>query len=591
VNHITSPPGRREAIAAIMGSEEMAQLDAAWTAFAARPELCVTVYGPYDSGKTTLVKRLLIEGSTPVPGWLTISGRPETAKVTETESEGIIYVDTPGTAGRSEEHNRLAEEALTLTDALMAVLPQQRVREDTGRVAELAAGYPQGVLLVVIAQSDTVGADPQSDLDEFRRLCGHRRAELLKVLPEELARVLSDAVHVVAADPYGEVGSLRQPDLGHYDSYRAWDGIAGLRASLLSLSRRLPELRDAAQRRYWDRAAALARAQGERELHELDAVVAEAEQRRQRQAILERELTTINEAAAGELRQAIGDELNTMLWRASGMDMEAIRSATEESLQRRVRAWQLEYGRKLETLIQQADMELALQGVEPSSVKYDQWLHKLVMPQRQEAASGPLAERVQAFSDPAAKAFEGAIRLHLGVPIDEARQQLKSVDELKDWAGRRYRWQVSNLDPNVGDLQGQRAALQEESAQVVDDFLVSGSVIKNLKDAEHVRTWISRMDVAIEFVPAVMAMGGLIAEQIRDRQAALKEVQERKRVSRAADAFTEEILGDSDNPAEGTWRHAVNAIQARLRADALLEPVTVAAKERMEIITSACKAL
>jgi len=99
------------------------------------------------------------------------------------------------------------------------------------------------------------------------------------------------------------------------------------------------------------------------------------------------------------------------------------------------------------------------------------------------------------------------------------------------------------------------------------------------------------MDIAIEFVPAVMAIGGLIAEQIRDRQAALRELQKRKRVSQAANAFTEEILGDSDNPAEGTWRHAVNAIQARLRADALLQPVPVAAKERVEIIKSACRAL
>jgi hypothetical protein len=193
VNSTESPPGRRKAIAAIVGSERMKELDAAWESFSTRRHMRVTVYGPYDSGKTTLIKRLLIEGGTTVPDWLTISGRPETAKVTEAESEGIAYVDTPGTAGRSAEHNRLAEEALRLTDAVLAVLPQQRLREDTGRLAELAARCPHDALHIVIAQSDTVGADPQSDLTEFQRLCEHRRAELLKILPGELARALAGA--------------------------------------------------------------------------------------------------------------------------------------------------------------------------------------------------------------------------------------------------------------------------------------------------------------------------------------------------------------------------------------------------------------
>jgi hypothetical protein len=79
----------------------------------------------------------------------------------------------------------------------------------------------------------------------------------------------------------------------------------------------------------------------------------------------------------------------------------------------------------------------------------------------------------------------------------------------------------------------------------------------------------------------------MIAEQIRDRRAELRELKERERVKRATDAFTEEILGDGDNPASGTWRHAVSLVQARLHADSLLEPVTAAAGERMEILESA----
>jgi len=597
MNNLASPPDRRKAIAAIVGSEAMAKLDAAWTTFSARRELRVTVYGPYDAGKTTLIKRLLIEGGTPVPDWLTISGRPETARVTECESEGIAYVDTPGTAGRSAEHSRLAEDALTLTDAVLAVLPQQRLREDVSRLADLAAvGRPDDGLLVVIAQSDTVGADPQSDLDEFRRLCEHRRAELLKMLPDELARALAAGVHVVAADPYGEVGNMRQPEPGHYDPYRTWDGIAELRATLASLAHRLPELRDTAQHRYWDRAAALARVEAERELAQLAALLQEADQRRRRQGVLERELTTVDQAAAGDLKKAILDELHAVTQMAYGMDVESIRSATEERLQNRVRSWQLEYGRKLETLAREADLELALQRVDPGSVSYDQWLQELIMrPQEQEPAGGSVPGRIGEFSTPATTAVTSMIRMRLGMPVEEARRQLKIVSDLQASAGARLHQQVVQLNPGAADYQARRNALIEESKKSVEAYFSGDSLFASLEDAERCSKWISRMDIVGEFIPAALALGGLIAQQISGHRAARTEREQRREerghVRRAAETFTAEILGNGHDPAEGSWRDAVRAIRARLHADLLVEPVTAAARERMEILESACGAL
>ena len=512
--------------------------------------------------------------------------------------EGIVYVDTPGTAGRSAEHNRLAEEALRLTDAVLAVLPQQRLREDTGRLAELAARCPHDALHIVIAQSDTVGADPQSDLTEFQRLCEHRRAELLKMLPGELARALAGAVHVVAADPYGEVGNARQPDPGHYDSYREWDGIAKLRASLSSLARRLPELREAAQGRYWEWAAVLAHAEGDQELAQLAAVLAEAEQRGRRQALLDRELIMIDEAAASDLQMAIYDELQAVTRAADGMDVEAIRSATEERLQHRVHAWQVEYGGKLEALAREADLELALQAVNPGSIAYDQWLHQLITPQpqekgqeqeqEQEPASSSVAERIGEFSAPATTAMKGVIRLRLGVPVDEARKQLKTVSDLRAKAGAKFAEQVASLNPDAADYQAQWKALAEEVGKPVDAFFTGDSLFASLAEAEQCRKWISRMDIVGEFVPAALSLGGLMAEQISshwtDKAERQRRREERARIRRAAEAFTAEILGNSDDPAEGSWREAVRAIRARLNADPLLEPVTVAAKERIGII-------
>jgi 50S ribosome-binding GTPase len=592
----STAPDRREIIATIVGTETMTELDAAWAAFSRLPHPRVTVYGPYDAGKTTLIKRLLTEAGTPVPDWLIVSGRPETFTVTEVESAGVGYLDTPGTAGHSAEHNRLADEALTLTDALLVVLPQQRLHEDTGRLIELAnAGFPPNALLVAIAQSDTVGTDPQSDPDGFRQLCDHRRDELLKTLPEHLAQTLAGAVHVIAADPYGEVGGASQPELSHYDPYRVWDGITELRTQLSSLTGRLPELRDAARRRFWERATASARAEGEHELAQLSALLQEAGQRRQRQAVLEHELTTIDHAAVGELRKAIGEELHAVMRVADGMDAESVRSATAERLQQRLRAWQLEYGAKLKALASEAELELAVQNVDPDSVQYDQWLRELLMTEPQVPAAGSTPSLFGEMSTPATTAVKGAIRLHLGVPLDEAREQLKFLSYLKSRAVVSFGEETAKLDPNADDYEKLRKALAWESRKPVVEFLAGDSVFATLDEADRAKKWISRMDIAADFVPAALSLAGLLAEQVSGHRAARREQQqrteERKRINRAAEAFMAEILGDGDDPAEGTWNNAVTALRKRLHADPLLEPVIVAATERKEALESACTGL
>lgn len=49
----STAPDRRDIIATIVGTESTTELDAAWAAFSRLPYPRVTVYGPYDAGKTT----------------------------------------------------------------------------------------------------------------------------------------------------------------------------------------------------------------------------------------------------------------------------------------------------------------------------------------------------------------------------------------------------------------------------------------------------------------------------------------------------------------------------------------------------------
>jgi hypothetical protein len=183
----------------------------------------------------------------------------------------------------------------------------------------------------------------------------------------------------------------------------------------------------------------------------------------------------------------------------------------------------------------------------------------------------------------------------LGVPVNEARKQLKTVSDLRAKAGAKLAEQVASLNPDAADYQAQRKSLAEEAKKPVDAFFTGDSLFASLAEAEQCRKWISRMDIVDEFVPAALSLGGLMTEQISsswtDKAERQRRHEERARIRRAAEAFTAEILGNSDDPAEGSWREAVRAIRARLNADPLLEPVTVAAKERIGIIESACRAL
>ncbi|MGH3922335.1 MAG: hypothetical protein ACRDTT_05615, partial [Pseudonocardiaceae bacterium] len=82
----------------LVGEQQAAEAMNAWDEYSAQREVVALLYGPYDAGKSTLLKRLLVENGTPVPGWLTISGRPETFETSAVVSGGMRYVDSPGSA-------------------------------------------------------------------------------------------------------------------------------------------------------------------------------------------------------------------------------------------------------------------------------------------------------------------------------------------------------------------------------------------------------------------------------------------------------------------------------------------------------------
>jgi putative ribosome biogenesis GTPase RsgA len=56
----------------------------------------VTFFGAFDCGKSSLLRRLLVDDDIAVPDWLTISARHETFAASDIRYRGAILRDTPG---------------------------------------------------------------------------------------------------------------------------------------------------------------------------------------------------------------------------------------------------------------------------------------------------------------------------------------------------------------------------------------------------------------------------------------------------------------------------------------------------------------
>src|SRR3954468_1135296 len=73
----------------------------------------LALFGVWNAGKSTLLKRLLVETGRPIPDWLTIAASPETNFVGETDIlEDVVALDTPGISAGMSLHEGEAAAAL-----------------------------------------------------------------------------------------------------------------------------------------------------------------------------------------------------------------------------------------------------------------------------------------------------------------------------------------------------------------------------------------------------------------------------------------------------------------------------------------------
>lgn len=541
-----------EAVKAVAGPEFAARLAEAWSGFAPNPLTRVTVYGPYDSGKTSLIKRLLLEDRIEPPEWLTVSARRETFTAEPATAAVLEFMDTPGMAGGNAQHDDVADDALNLADVLLVVLPPQLMTTDTEHLRAVATGalfgpagaalFPAGALRVVVGRMDEAGIDPHDNPDAYRRLCDSKRAELTQLLSGEPSgaqpAVIIPPISLVSADPYGLGAPAGGGDLG-----QEWDGISALHRELVALAPRVAELRSAAEVRFWSRVAAdaldaagMERAQtasaadeARRELHQLADVGAEAD--------------VLVKAAEAELRTAILELLRSAVDTVYGASLDEVRAEAERRLDETVSAWAQRWTGRLDALVRTADRDLSTRALRAGADAYLPFVEAMTapaVPSPQVAvvkavAGGLVAQRIGHHARIVIRGvYQGRLEKGLGMPLDRAQHELAKLDRIR------------------------------RSQRKIDKYWKTGIGLENAEQAKNARMAIQRLKILDAVLPSLIELGTMAYNERNGGKLLGQEIERRIELRNDLDATAQAIAArvmEGDPQAPGwAWNNVVAGI-------------------------------
>ncbi|MCX4546348.1 GTPase [Streptomyces sp. NBC_01565] len=552
----------QQAVATIHSEQMRQTAEEDWQAHARRASVVVAVHGPYDAGKSTLIKRLLVEDGTAVPQWLTVSGRKETTAASAADSLGITYVDTPGTAGGITEHDRQAADATTRTDALLLVITPQLLADDARWIRAFSTGtfystgprtlFHPGALLLVIAQSDTAGVDPLDSPGGFRALCDRKRAELDRMLDLGDADV-RPRVHMVSADPYAQVGADPQPSRSDYADAADWDGLADLRADLAALGGRLDALRAAGRIRYWSLLGKRAAEAAAREIAELEPVLEEARSRQARRALLLSKLETLVEAASVQLGLGIDGALHGIA-DLHGMSEAGLQAEARQRLTEYLESWYSTWDRKLKELATEADAEIDIERVRPAAKQFDTWIRDVA----DHTASPEGSPSLTKLTTGASSAVKAGFWMTHRMTLQKAKEELRKAAD----------------------------------AGSVETYLASAdAAFKTKQRLESARTWLPRAEFLAEFASVAAGLTPLLQETLDKKLAAEQERKHNQELQSRIDAISAELREQVlDDPVTG-WKRAAEKVRERIEVDPWLQPVVATAKERVEELRRALSLL
>lgn len=420
-------------ISDLVGDEIADSVRSRWAEHAGREHVEVTLFGPFDSGKSSLLKRLLHEAGVETPDWLTVNARRETWKTNEVDADGITFTDTPGIAAGDAEHERMATETITLTDALLVIMPPQLLTSEKDLVLDVLSGrffgpasgwaFPPGALRVVISRADEGGFDPVESPDAFRSFAHSKQTELLALLRASGVNTPIDATCAIP-DPYGLVGNRTG---AAYQDIGDVDGIGELVGELRLLRERKDPLRSAARVRYLLHAGSWIATRVERHLDELALRASELQRRVDEQRTVGSEVEPLLAAARANLGAVLNDEAQAVAERQISAEQ------VDEKLRERVYArvmtwretWDIQLGELAERLAERYDAEQR----RPMSALLDRLFE--APDSTEESSRVTQAWDLLTRSGPVLEeAARQAIKTSLGMTLEDAQKELRRLEKL-----------------------------------------------------------------------------------------------------------------------------------------------------------------
>jgi nucleoside phosphorylase len=410
-------------------------------AHASRPLPVVTILGAYDSGKSSLVKRLLVDDRREVPPWLTVSARRETFEARECEAFGCTLRDTPGISGGNLDHERLAREALALSDAIVVTVTPQLLTSERDAILDILTGrlftagglaFPPYGLHVVVSRMDEAGIDPIDDFDGYAALAKRKLAELRDIL--ERGGVAPNAIHLHAlcADPFQRTAPLRQPARSFFDDSRAWDGITEFEEMLRGLQATLPTLRAAATARYFALAATSAASTIEDQLTRQKLALDTCRTEVERLSLFEKQLDVLSSSAQSSLGGLVEQEIQSSA-RMHALSLAEVTQQAESALDVALGRWRNEHDAAVFKLAREAGEELAARKGSPARRSLEDMLGR-AKTRSEDMSKEPIqtgfVEGLRRFGPRLADAMRALHEVKLGVSFEEASRELARVNAL-----------------------------------------------------------------------------------------------------------------------------------------------------------------